>query len=55
MSDEFRSELIHPMNQEGCVEVLNGLPRNWVGEPGIQASAKWSTLQHDEIFCCTTR
>jgi len=24
--------------------VLNGLPRNWLGEPGIQASAKLSAL-----------
>ena len=35
--------------------MLNGLPRNWLGEPGIQASAKLWALQHDEIFCCTTR
>ena len=24
--------------------MLNGLPRNWLGEPGIQASAKLSAL-----------
>ena len=30
--------------------MLNGLPRNWLGEAGIQASAKWSALRHDEIF-----
>jgi hypothetical protein len=46
MSDEFRSELIHPMNQQGCVLVVNGLRRNWLGETEIQASAKVSALQH---------
>jgi hypothetical protein len=28
--------------------VPNELPRNWLGEPGIQVSAKLSALQHDK-------
>ena len=34
--------------------MLNGLPRNWLGEPGIQASAKLSALQHFVWSVCAS-
>src|SRR6476620_8168218 len=56
LSDEFRSELIHPMNQQGCVWVLNGLPRNWLGRAWnpseretMGPTARRNILLHNEM------